>query len=273
MFTSTSARDFGYESIVIDSGHGGTDIGASGYNGGKKPNEADIALDISLKLKEKLKKNNTQVFMTRSTSGSITGGGGKRELAARVRFINQKNPKAIISIHMNGSTNSGASGVETFYHSQGSRADKKLAGIVQKHLLAKTGKRNRGVKQKQLAILGVKSDIPAVLAEAVFISNVHDYNFIIQNQNKTKVSDAFYDSLYEFLGKPKYNAYIKKFYNRYSWYFGNTRGDNFSCYSQYTCQKFKNGKMIAVRNHDNYLFFWDSNNWYRYGHIRLVNGL
>ncbi len=272
VFTSISARDFGYESIVIDPGHGGSDIGAPGYNGGKKPNEADIVLDISLKLKEKLGKNNTQVFMTRSTSGSITGGGGARELAARVRYINQKNPKALISIHMNGSTNSGASGVETYYHSQGSRADKKLAEIVQKHLLSKTGKRNRGVKQKQLAILGVKASISAILAEAVFISNVHDYNFIIQSRNKIKVSDAFYDSLYEFLGRSKYNAYIRKFYKRYFWYFGNKKGGNFTCYTQYTCQKFTNGKMIAVRNHDNYLFYWNSSNWYRYGYIRLVNG-
>ena len=53
---------------------------------------------------------------------------------------------------------------------------------------------------------------------------------------------------------------IESFYNDYPNYFGTKLGDNYSCYSSYTCQNFTNGKKIAVHNQNKSLH-WYNNGW------------
>ncbi len=60
---------------------------------------------------------------------------------------------------------------------------------------------------------------------------------------------------------------ILGFYNLYPDYFGEESGSNYILYEHYTAQDFVNGKKIAVRNSDGYLYFHDGRRWYAFGYL------
>lgn len=97
----------GIKTIVIDPGHGGEDPGCMDKSGQK---EKEIVLDISLRLKALLNKNddNLDVILTRETDIFIP-------LENRTVIANQKKADIFISIHINSSQNKFRRGVESFY--------------------------------------------------------------------------------------------------------------------------------------------------------------
>ena len=94
--------------IAIDPGHGGSDIGAPGCDGGSKPNEEDLNLDISLMLKELLIKDGFNVFMTRETDKYLELWGKK---GSRVDLSEKANSDMLISIHHNSASSKSAKGI------------------------------------------------------------------------------------------------------------------------------------------------------------------
>ncbi len=87
--STLSAKDF---VVVIDPGHGGTDIGAPG----KTAREKDINLSVALKLGKLIEDNMTgvKVVYTRSTDVFVT-------LQNRAKIANRANGDLFISIHVN----------------------------------------------------------------------------------------------------------------------------------------------------------------------------
>jgi N-acetylmuramoyl-L-alanine amidase len=94
------------KTVVIDAGHGGKDPGAIGVTGVK---EKDVALDVSLKLGEKIKATypNVKVIYTRSTDVFIG-------LADRAKIANKSGADLFISIHANSAENKTAKGTESW---------------------------------------------------------------------------------------------------------------------------------------------------------------
>ena len=90
---SDSVPDNIYD-IVIDPGHGGTDKGATSY--GK--NEADIVLECSKILKQKLESSGYKVLLTRTTNEISSDTYSDK---GRVSIANKSNAKLLISLHMN----------------------------------------------------------------------------------------------------------------------------------------------------------------------------
>lgn len=202
------ATNFYDRTVAIDPGHGGKDPGSLGFDGASLPNEADIVLEIAKKLSNRLEQSNASVVMTRKTSDSMTDNGkgsGSAELRARVKYINQKNPEAFISIHLNSYSQINLGGTETLYHPQGTTQDKELAKIVQDKIVDVVQKDDRGVKQKYLTILGVNSSIPAVVSEGLFIQNEDEFDFIKKDSNKDKFANAYYNSFKDFLKAPEHD--------------------------------------------------------------------
>ncbi|MCD6569688.1 MAG: N-acetylmuramoyl-L-alanine amidase, partial [Deltaproteobacteria bacterium] len=91
--------------IVIDPGHGGKDPGAIGPHGER---EKDIALAVSKRLANRLKKEGFDVFLTRETDVFIP-------LEERTAFANKKKADLFISIHANANRNRSTCGVETYF--------------------------------------------------------------------------------------------------------------------------------------------------------------
>jgi N-acetylmuramoyl-L-alanine amidase len=91
--------------IVIDAGHGGKDTGCLGL----ELKEKDVALEIALRLGQKLQEYNPRIkiIFTRTDDRFIP-------LFERTAIANRNHADLFVSIHCNASANSSASGSETF---------------------------------------------------------------------------------------------------------------------------------------------------------------
>jgi N-acetylmuramoyl-L-alanine amidase len=102
----TSVFGLAVKTIVIDPGHGGIDPGAIGTQGTK---EKDIALDVALRLRDKLERTGTyKILMTRDTDRFVP-------LSKRVEFANQAGADLFISIHVNSLPQKEPNVIETYF--------------------------------------------------------------------------------------------------------------------------------------------------------------
>ncbi|RBP38496.1 N-acetylmuramoyl-L-alanine amidase [Roseimicrobium gellanilyticum] len=92
----------GFDTVVIDPGHGGHDSGARGIYGYEK----DFALKLAFALKSQLEAQGIRVVMTRTTDTFISLGG-------RVQFANKVPNSIYVSLHFNSGPSTGT-GIETF---------------------------------------------------------------------------------------------------------------------------------------------------------------
>ncbi|MEO8219079.1 MAG: N-acetylmuramoyl-L-alanine amidase [Acidobacteriota bacterium] len=192
----------GIRTIVIDPGHGGKDVGATGPGG---TTEKDTALMVCRKLASALEaKTGARVVLTRDDDTLIA-------LDQRPALANQYKADLFLSIHMNAAVVKGARGSETYFLSADASdevarraaetenapgragvasapsSDLKLilwdlaqqdylqessrfASDLQEEMNAIAGIQNRGVKQAPFRVL-VGASMPAALVEIAFISN------------------------------------------------------------------------------------------------------
>lgn len=61
------------------------------------------------------------------------------------------------------------------------------------------------------------------------------------------------------------NTAIDQLYTTYQNYFGEKYGNTYTCYENYTCQDFVNGRAIAQDNYSNVLYWYDGIKWNFYG--------
>ena len=99
---------FGLKTVVIDPGHGGKDPGSPG-TGRYNVYEKDIALDISIRLGELIKKEfpELNVIFTRQNDQFV-------KLSERSQIANSNNADLFISIHCDAFTNEIASGSSSY---------------------------------------------------------------------------------------------------------------------------------------------------------------
>jgi N-acetylmuramoyl-L-alanine amidase len=157
--------------ICIDPGHGMSnntmgvyDPGAGHNEHGSKFEEAAIALRYGLSLKDVLRAQGTDVFMTRDDSqdhAPLRSRAGNAKAAGCDRYV---------SLHLNDVEDETAHGLEVLY---GKPEHKALAERLLAALVAVTQLRDRGAKPRpELAVLKFKG--PAVLVELGFIANDGD---------------------------------------------------------------------------------------------------
>lgn len=153
-----SARSF--STVVIDAGHGAHDFGCQeGYLF-----EKHLALDVARRLQRYLSSRGIRNVMTRSRDYFVP-------LSGRAAIGNGVSDSIFVSVHVNDSSNTSASGVETFYYSGEGAA---LASAVHRQIMAHTNHGgNRGVKNARFFVLR-HSVRPAILVETGFISNTRD---------------------------------------------------------------------------------------------------
>ena len=90
---------------MIDPGHGGHDPGAKAYG----TTEAEIVLDVALRLEKLLKKvPGIEVVLTRREDEFVA-------LQERTAIANRENADLFLSIPVNASTNQSARGLETYF--------------------------------------------------------------------------------------------------------------------------------------------------------------
>jgi N-acetylmuramoyl-L-alanine amidase len=147
--------------IIIDPGHGGWDPGAKG----RITTEAEINLQVSLKLRTWLQMAGARVLMTWDNARAIPPD-KKYRVQPRTEWINRQNADVLIDIHCN-SGNSAFRNPQTFYW-DGS-ASYHLAHDVQEELQYFTHS-HRDVKRIDQYVLRY-ANVPAINVEIGYVTN------------------------------------------------------------------------------------------------------
>ncbi|MGE5618472.1 MAG: N-acetylmuramoyl-L-alanine amidase [Sphingomonadaceae bacterium] len=201
--------------VVLDPGHGGTQIGAAyAFPGGPVLVEKDLNLKLANKVADLLRRGGRQVQLTRTSDTQVNNpprdvtGDGKMtlddDLQARVDLANNAGADLFLSIHLNGNTNTSLNGAEVYYNGQRPFSDKnkKFAQMVLDNLLASTkaagfNLNSRGIKLDEAAVgkgnsfylLGPTdtgkpraTQMVGALVEGAFLTNDGDANMLKQEK-------------------------------------------------------------------------------------------
>ncbi|NLP43361.1 MAG: N-acetylmuramoyl-L-alanine amidase [Peptococcaceae bacterium] len=176
--------------IAVNAGHGPKDNGLydPGAVGPSGLLEAEQNLKVAKSLLAKLQAVNWACLL-------IHDG----DLDDVIKKNNTWGASYFISIHANAATNPRARGVETYAWLPGGQAEK-LALVIQKELVSKTGQVDRGVKFANFRVLKY-TNCPAVLVEAGFISNPETESLMREGAFAEKVAQAIFNGLLKICNK------------------------------------------------------------------------
>lgn len=161
--------------IVIDPGHGGPDDGQVVRDAGLRWTEADLAYDLAARLEGRLAAAGMRVFLTRGpASGPASGLVPDRD---RVTLANDLGADLFISLHIDGHPNPDADGVATYHFGTASGVSstvgERLAGLVQREIVARTGMRDCKTHGKVWDLLRL-TRMPAVRVEVGYLTSPVD---------------------------------------------------------------------------------------------------
>ena len=165
--------------IYIDQGHNPSapNTGAEG-NGYK---EQDITYEVGTRLASLLRQDpNFEVRVSRPTRQTQLGTSNTGSLRARVQDANSWGADYFISIHANASDTPAARGTEVLVYRIPSIASS-LAQDVLNGVTEATGLPDRGVKARPGLYVLRNTNMPAILVELGFISNMTDANLMANN--------------------------------------------------------------------------------------------
>ncbi len=236
---TVSAQDKTYI-VVLDAGHGGADPG----NLGSGFQEKNIALEVTLKIGERLEKEKgVQVVYTRKDDVFV-------ELWKRGNIANDVKADLFVSVHCD-SHDSQAYGAGTFV--LGARGNKKnleiakrensvielekdykknynynpnspesvislsllqeenldqsllLASLIQKGLVRQLKRRNRKVKMDNFQVLR-ETIMPSVLVELGFLTNKNEGRYLNSKKGQLELAKSVSNSIIEYVNQLKINA-------------------------------------------------------------------
>ncbi|HEY9735568.1 MAG TPA: N-acetylmuramoyl-L-alanine amidase, partial [Trichocoleus sp.] len=172
--------------ILIDPGHGSAeDLGARGPNGYP---EKDVALTVSLLLRDQLTARGARVIMTREGDEDVLPN-------QRADQIQRDQPDLALSIHYNALPDNGdalnTAGVGTFwYHAQAHD----LAAFLHDYLVETLDRPSYGVFWNNLALTR-PAVAPSVLLELGFMINPVEFEWIVDPQAQQELAEALADGV------------------------------------------------------------------------------
>jgi N-acetylmuramoyl-L-alanine amidase len=224
-----NADSAGFDTVVLDAGHGGGDHGAAGPAGLL---EKDLVLDVADRVAERLRASGLTVILTRSTDDFVA-------LEERTRLANEAGADLFVSIHANASRFRGVRGIETFFASSDATDEaarelantenqafgtaaaslakddpllailgdllanehlsdsQEFARTAQQRLAQAEASRSRGVKQAPFVVLmGVR--MPAVLVELGFLTNSGEERALNSNRERDRLAQGLAEAVAEF---------------------------------------------------------------------------
>ncbi|MCD7036615.1 N-acetylmuramoyl-L-alanine amidase CwlD [Metabacillus sp. GX 13764] len=159
--------------IYLDPGHGGPDGGAVGST----LMEKNVALDISLRVRDYLQQQGALVLMTRESDIDLASIGTKglsrrksEDLRNRVETINTSSADLYLSIHLNAIPSAQWRGAQTFFYGK-YEENKRVARYIQDELRKSLENTDRAAKQLNGIYLLKHANKPGALVEVGFLSN------------------------------------------------------------------------------------------------------
>lgn len=175
------------QTVVVDAGHGGKDPGKVGPRG--LP-EKTIALDIAMKVAERLEKEGVKVVRTRR-SDSFVG------LDERAATANRTKADLLISIHADAAEIESASGMTLFIARNALDQSKTLARSVETAITS-AGFACRGIRQNDFRVLANHSR-PALLVETGFLTNKTEARKLNDPAYRARIADAIAEGVISYL--------------------------------------------------------------------------
>jgi N-acetylmuramoyl-L-alanine amidase len=191
--------------ILLDAGHGGPDGGA----GTGETLEKDIALNITLKVRDYLQQQGALVVMTRSTDTDLADPGTRgysrrkvEDLKNRLKIINDSDNDFFVSIHLNAIPSPRWSGAQTFYaphHTENARAAK----FIQEELVRNLENTNRKAKPISSVYILKHAKKPGVLVEVGFLSNPAEKANLKKDEYQEKLAASIYEGILRYFTNEK----------------------------------------------------------------------
>lgn len=184
--------------VVIDAGHGGSDVGAN-RNG---IYEKNITLAIAKLVEKNLNNKNVKTTMTLEKDKTVS-------LQERCDISNETKPDLFVSIHVNSSVNNAIYGVETHWWKEDSKV---YANTVHAHLAKNFEKwktKDRGLFRSQFYVIN-HTEAPAILVEIGFISNENEREAIVTQKRQTEIAKAISEGIMDYLKNKNKKGQDKK---------------------------------------------------------------
>lgn len=186
-FVTTNTGKSKHINVVIDAVHGGSDFGATSSSS----NEKQIVAQITDKIKFLNKNENVTIQLTRIGDQFLS-------LSDRSALINKIKPDLVLSLHINQNANVAKSGME-FYVATESIANEKsieIAVELRNKFIRNTTIKSSEVKKAPFYILK-KSEVPAVLVELGYMSNLVDREYLTNDLEQNKIAATIVEFISE----------------------------------------------------------------------------
>jgi N-acetylmuramoyl-L-alanine amidase len=219
-------RDPGSITVVVDPGHGGRFDGAVAPDGTR---EADLNLDVGLRLARMLEGAGVRVVLTRDTDREVNTPPVDRtfdgvidvtdDLAARADIANAARADLFIAIHTNFAGDVAPGGPST-YHSDERTFDPRsarLARTIQERMVAALTEVGPGdwrphdhgaLAYPYYVLRGYDpprllrpTRMPGVLSEGLFLSNPRELRLLQQGRVRQAMANAYYEAIAAYLGR------------------------------------------------------------------------
>ena len=233
------------QTVVIDAGHGGEDAGALGRKTTEKKLNLAVALKLGDYINENMpdvkvvytrttdkfvqlseraaiaNRHHADVFISihcNSAENNTTANGaevfvmGESKNEANLRVAMTENSAILLEENTDAYDNFDPNSTEAYIlfslsQSEFQKQSLKLADKVQRQLVDKAGRNDRGVQQAGFLVLW-KTSMPSILVELGFISNPQEEKFLLSNQGQTQMALALYRAFEEY--KNEYEAENQK---------------------------------------------------------------
>jgi N-acetylmuramoyl-L-alanine amidase len=181
--------------VVIDPGHGGTDPGvvverAGEVGGGRAMRwaEADLTWDLAARLAGRLTAAGVRVHLTRGPRLATP-----MSDAARAELANELGADLFISLHIDGHRHPTAEGVAAYHYGAvtgvTSTVGERLAGLVQREIVVRTGMRDCRTHAKTWDLLRL-TRMPAVRVDVGYLTSPADRACLTEPRFRDTVVDA-----------------------------------------------------------------------------------
>lgn len=181
--------------IILDAGHGGGDSGSTAC-----PDlpEKDVNIQIANNLKALLEADTATVYMTRTGDETLSNND-------RYTTANNSGGEVLVSIHLNGSSNTSTDGTQGLYGKL--NKDKSFTQVM--HNALWNGLKSTpnfidfGVTNFASGLL-LKTIMPATIQETVFISNTNECNLLKTpgGARQQEIAQNLYNGLLDWFSQP-----------------------------------------------------------------------
>ena len=182
--------------IIIDAGHGGTDFGSPAC---LDLPEKTANLQIATDLQSLLEADTAIVYMTRASDEKTLSNND------RYTFANSTGGEVLVSVHLNGSSNTSTDGTQGLYGKISK--DKAFTQVMHNALwngLSSTPNfTDFGITNFASGLL-LKTTMPATIQETVFISNTNECNLLKTSggARQQEIAQNLYNGLVNWFAQP-----------------------------------------------------------------------